>query len=162
MLFNSHNVHAGAIAMNRLWNDNTGIAYNMYHPICSGNETNILQCRYNVTDSVPNLCRNSRYYSDETSVVCLPGKCILFIALLIINFMYYTEYSDDQIESNVCEDGQVRLSGESPYRGRVEICRGSIWGSVCNTYDCSNPSGLTTNIYSCTSNRVIGVQCVRK
>jgi hypothetical protein len=25
----------------------------------------------------------------------------------------------------------VRLSGESPYRGRVEVCRGDIWGSVC-------------------------------
>ena len=32
----------------------------------------------------------------------------------------------------------MRLFGESPYRGRVEICKGSVWGSVCSWYGISN------------------------
>ena len=30
-------------------------------------------------------------------------------------------------------DGSVRLSGESSYRGRLEICKSSVWGSVCTS-----------------------------
>ena len=30
-----------------------------------------------------------------------------------------------------CEDGSVRLSGENSTRGRLEICKGNVWGSVC-------------------------------
>lgn len=30
-------------------------------------------------------------------------------------------------------DGSVRLTGESSLRGRLEICKGSIWGSVCTS-----------------------------
>ena len=32
----------------------------------------------------------------------------------------------------------MRLSGDSPYQGRVEICRGSVWGSVCFSSSFSN------------------------
>ena len=47
-------------------------------------------------------------------------------------------HADGQIEPADCEDGSVRLSGESAQRGRVEICRGSVWGSVCFSYGFSN------------------------
>ena len=43
-------------------------------------------------------------------------------------------YLAGQIEPTECEDGEVRLTGESPYRGRVEVCRGSVWGAVCSSY----------------------------
>ena len=33
-----------------------------------------------------------------------------------------------------CEEGDIRLSGDLPNQGRVEICRGNVWGSVCNLY----------------------------
>ena len=35
------------------------------------------------------------------------------------------------IEPTTCEDGAIRLTGKSSNRGRVEICRGNVWGSVC-------------------------------
>ena len=47
-------------------------------------------------------------------------------------------HSDGQVEPTTCEDGEVRLSGESPYRGRVEICKGKVWGSVCHSSAFSN------------------------
>ena len=122
--------------MNRLWNDNARLPYIMYQPICFGNETNILHCHYNVTDTVPNRCRNYRYYySDETSVVCLPGTLLL---LFFTTLGFCTCCLDGQIEYAQCEDGQLRLSGESSYHGRVEICRTNIWGTVCYTYGFSN------------------------
>ena len=40
----------------------------------------------------------------------------------------------DGVEPSDCEDGDVRLTGVLPNQGRVEICRGDIWGSVCNYY----------------------------
>lgn len=124
----SNYLFLGAIARNRLWYDNAGIGYNMYQPTCFGNETNILECHYNVIPSIPNRCSNYRYSSDETSVVCLPG-IILFSLNLAVDFR--SSCSDGQIGDTQCEDGQLRLSGESPYRGRVEICKGSVWGTVC-------------------------------
>ena len=73
----------GATAANRIWNDASGTIFNMYHPRCSGNETNILQCRYNRTNLIPGTrCSNYIYSSDETSVVCLPSKVACVISLI--------------------------------------------------------------------------------
>ena len=37
---------------------------------------------------------------------------------------------------DVSEEGQVRLlNGTSPYEGRVEICYGGLWGSLCGRYN---------------------------
>ena len=38
----------------------------------------------------------------------------------------------DTLEPTNCEEGDIRLSGDLPNQGRVEICRRSIWGTVCN------------------------------
>ena len=42
-----------------------------------------------------------------------------------------------EVEPTDCDDGDIQLSGyDSASRGRVEICRGNIWGSVCyRAYD---------------------------
>ena len=54
----------------------------MYHPNCSGNESNILDCPYSKQDSVPRSCSSNAVYPtarytysnyDVTSVICLPG-----------------------------------------------------------------------------------------
>ena len=39
----------------------------------------------------------------------------------------------------------MRLTGESPYQGRVEICKRSIWGSVCySSYAFSDSDATVT------------------
>ena len=39
----------------------------------------------------------------------------------------------DGIKSTNCTDGDVHIVGESMmlHRGRLEICRGQVWGTVC-------------------------------
>ena len=35
--------------------------------------------------------------------------------------------------NSLCESGQVRLvGGQEEYEGRVEICRGSTWATICD------------------------------
>ena len=41
-------------------------------------------------------------------------------------------YYVDVLEPVPCEDGDIRLAGNSTNQGRVEICRGNVWGSVCH------------------------------
>ena len=36
----------------------------------------------------------------------------------------------------MCVDGDLRLIGDEPTMGRVEICMGGVWGTVCdNNWD---------------------------
>ena len=42
------------------------------------------------------------------------------------------------IEPADCEDGNIRLSGDLLNRGRVEVCRKNVWGSVCYRYISTN------------------------
>ena len=68
-------LYLGAIAVKHMWNDHTLTEYHMYYPVCSGNETSLLDCHYSTTNSNPAIqCSNYYRHSDETSVVCLPGK----------------------------------------------------------------------------------------
>lgn len=41
---------------------------------------------------------------------------------------------DGQIQPVACKDGEMRLTGEVPSRGRLEICKGHVWGTVCHSY----------------------------
>ena len=37
--------------------------------------------------------------------------------------------------SGTCADGDIRLvGGSSQYEGRVELCMGSVWGTVCDDF----------------------------
>ena len=37
------------------------------------------------------------------------------------------------LDRNNCHEGEVRLvNGRSSLEGRVEICKGGLWGSVCH------------------------------
>ena len=51
----------------------------------------------------------------------------------IYKTVYY--YTVDVPACNISREGEVRLvNGTSPYEGRVEICRGGQWGTLCMRY----------------------------
>ena len=37
--------------------------------------------------------------------------------------------------SSPCPNGAVKLTGGDEYNGRVEMCLGGVWGSVCNNFN---------------------------
>ena len=38
-----------------------------------------------------------------------------------------------------CTEGEIRLQGGTNSQGRVEICKGGVWGTVCdNSWDVSD------------------------
>jgi hypothetical protein len=48
---------------------------------------------------------------------------------------YYGYYSYNIMHSVVaCKSGEIRLSGGNATAGRVEICIGGVWGTVCDDY----------------------------
>ena len=47
-----------------------------------------------------------------------------------INFVYTT--------IAICEDGDVRVIGNSSRSGRVEVCFSETWGTICNGQWTSN------------------------
>ncbi len=49
--------------------------------------------------------------------------------------LYWLGVSSLFIHSTACQDGDVRLvNGSVPSEGRVEICRGGMFGTVCDDF----------------------------
>ena len=83
---------AGAVSKRELWSDGYYL-FHMYHPVCNGNESNILDCSYSKHDTVPGSCSSTTVFSsgryvrgnaDVTSVVCLPGDVICISLFLLL------------------------------------------------------------------------------
>ena len=73
-----------------------------------------------------------------------------------LSLNYYTHYSLYMLD---CKDGSLRLlDGSTPLIGRVEVCVGGSWGTICDEYWDNNdarvacrqlgysPEGISSNI----------------
>ena len=57
----------------------------------------------------------------------------LFLHILFV-ICYYVVGAPD-LEVLECSDGGVRLAdGDTPTEGRVEVCQGGVWGTICNDH----------------------------
>ena len=90
---------------------------------CNGNEDTIFNCSYN------NVQHRNCYYYEDAYVQC-PG--ILNNNLIIAKIMTHSIHTAPNTTDN-CINGKIRLAnGGSRFEGRVELCYGSVWGSVCS------------------------------
>ena len=54
----------------------------------------------------------------------------LYLTVDIAHYYFFFLFS--LANNAVCEHGEVRLVGGNSSRGRVEICIGGRWGTICN------------------------------
>ena len=96
----------------------------MFELRCSGNETNIWDCTYNITDGGEYCGQHN-----DASVFCMRK---------FITTLYYLNFFQTLANTTLsgeCSNGDVRLvGGSTDNEGNVQICYYNAWGSVCDDY----------------------------
>ena len=93
---------------------------------CTGNEDSLLQCPRGSHEST---CRENQ----DSSIVCQGTLITLFFLKGCDHWILYLLHSVSVSLHSNCSDGEVRLvGGTSDNEGRVEVCYGHTWGTICD------------------------------
>ena len=91
---------------------------------CIGNESRLLDCTSRALGS------HNCGHGEDAGVTCTTSM----YTLTHINFFVYSFVLPVNIAS-ACSNGDIRLSsGRNGSEGRVEICSGGTWGTVCDNF----------------------------
>jgi len=96
---------------------------------CYGNETNLLECPGNSLGD--HNCR----HEEDVGVICVGEEGALFCFVLGIISQSLLCVCTHAVGDGTCDMGSLRLNGndrKSRYEGRVEVCLGDRYGTVCD------------------------------
>lgn len=116
-----YNNYLGSFALMNEFTDYTSPTV-IFNINCTGQESSIWQCAHNMLDQ--GSCRENQ----DASVVC--QSMPLFLLLFANNNLC----AGNGVQYSNCTHGDVRLAGGSENEGRVEICYGHVWGTVCDDH----------------------------
>ena len=84
---------------------------------CTGDESRLTSCNTSTSD-----CS----HSEDAGVLCQPS------GIYVYNVGYVCAHTAIILFSSACQNGDVRLmDGSTELEGRVEICTGGVWATVC-------------------------------
>ena len=116
---------AGSIALFGRFSDNTWPTL-VFDIDCAGSEDSLLQCPHSSQGS---SCGENR----DSSVVCQSMQSGLELCTYLVIIMITIPIPVVGSLYSNCTDGTVRLAGGvSENEGRVEVCYGHSWGTVCD------------------------------
>ena len=99
--------------------------------------------KYNVLMET-GICLNAVMMDGEMLTVILMGFMIILLQLLALDQVCYQNFACTYVNDILffffftdesCTEGDIRLAhGANSFEGRVEVCRNSEWGTVCDNY----------------------------
>ena len=141
-------IHLGL--RNAVFGRGTGTIWldNLY---CDGTESALLDCRRG-----SGVGNHNCGHSEDASARCLRKDSVISLFHCVINLECAVTPFDSNLSKNiydadmvksllpyaiteqfsaVCNDGDLQLvNGDDEFQGRVEICNGGVWGTVCHDW----------------------------
>lgn len=93
--------------------------------VCRGTEERLIDCISGGIGMIDGGCT----HSDDAGLDCVERTFNHTVTYVVACLFYYSS-----LNINIgCESGSIRfIGGEVPWEGRVEVCKGEVWGTVCD------------------------------